>query len=183
MRIIGGSLKGRRFSPPKNFKARPTTDAARESLFNILANLYDFEELSVLDLFSGTGAISFEFASRGAFHITCVEKDYQHYNFIQKCISELDLADVIQPVKADVFSFLTKGVIPPVQLIFADPPFDLLHFDKVLPAVLESGLLAPEGLFILEHGPQNTYASHPGFQQLRKYGKVHFSFFGMHSSE
>lgn len=178
MRIVGGSLKGRRFSPPKNFRARPTTDTARESLFNILANHFYFEELSVLDLFSGTGAISFEFASRGVSQITCVEKDYQHYSFIQKCIQELDLASVIQPLKADVFTFLTKEAISPVRLIFADPPFDLPHFDKVLPAVLASGLLAAEGLFILEHGPQNDYSTHPAFQQLRKYGKVHFSFFG-----
>jgi 16S rRNA (guanine(966)-N(2))-methyltransferase RsmD len=178
MRIVGGSLKGRRFSPPKNFRARPTTDTARESLFNILTNHFDFEELTVLDLFSGTGAISFEFASRGVPKITCVEKDYHHYSFIQRCINELDLGSVVQALKADVFTFITKGVIKPVKLIFADPPFDLPHFDKVLPAVLESGLLAPEGLFILEHGPQNNYASHPAFQQLRKYGKVHFSFFG-----
>ena len=180
MRIVGGALKGRRFSPPKNFRARPTTDTARESLFNILANHYYFEELSVLDLFSGTGAISFEFASRGVVQITCVEKDYHHYSFIKKCIKELNLESVIQPLKADVFTFLTKGVISPVRLIFADPPFDLPHFDKVLPAVLESGLLAPEGLLILEHGPQNDFSSHPAFQQLRKYGKVHFSFFGKH---
>lgn len=180
MRIVGGELKGRRFSPPKNFRARPTTDTARESLFNILANHYFFEELTVLDLFSGTGAISFEFASRGVQKITCVEKDYHHYSFIKKCIQELNLESVIQPLKADVFTFLTKEAIGPVRLIFADPPFDLPHFEAVLPAVLNSGLLAPEGLFILEHGPQNDYGSHPDFQQLRKYGKVHFSFFGKH---
>lgn len=178
MRIVGGELSGRRFSPPKNFRARPTTDTARESLFNILANHYDFEELSVLDLFGGTGAISLEFASRGVPQVTCVEKKYHHYSFIKKCIVELDLTSVIQPVKADVFTFLSKGGMSPVRLIFADPPFDLPHFDKVLPAVLESGLMAPEGLFILEHGPQNDYSTHPAFQQLRKYGKVHFSFFG-----
>jgi 16S rRNA (guanine966-N2)-methyltransferase len=180
MRIVGGELKGRRFSPPKNFKARPTTDTARESLFNILANYYDFEELSVLDLFGGTGAISFEFASRGVPQVTCVENNYHHYSFIKKCIHELDLTSVVQPLKADVFTYLNKGVIHPVRLIFADPPFDLPQFDKVLPTVLESGFLTPDGLFILEHGPGNDFSSSPFFRQLRKYGKVHFSFFECH---
>jgi len=177
MRIIGGTLRGRRFSPPKNFKARPTTDTARESLFNILANYYDFEELTVLDLFGGTGAISMEFASRRASKVTCVEKNYQHYNFINKCIKELNLELVIQPIKADVFNFLNRGSIQPVRLIFADPPFDLVNFEEVLPAVLNSNLLATEGLFILEHGPKHDYSTHPAFQQQRRYGKVHFSFF------
>lgn len=177
MRIVSGKLKGRRFSPPKSFRARPTTDTARESLFNILANTIDFDEINVLDLFSGTGAISYEFASRGCPKVTSVEKDFHHLKFIQKCIQELDLDGVIHPVKADVFSFINHAVKADYDLIFADPPFELNDFEKAVPAVLNSGILKPGGLFILEHGPQRDYSSLEQFDQLRKYGKVCFSFF------
>lgn len=177
MRIVSGSFKGRRFSPPKNFRARPTTDTAREALFNILANNIDFEELEVLDLFGGTGAISLEFASRGAKAVTCIEKDFHHQKFIRQCVQDLKLESIIQVIKADVFTVLTKGELKPCPLIFADPPFDLRNFDKVLPAVLDSSLLINEGLFILEHGPDRKYNTHPAFEQLRSYGKVNFSFF------
>lgn len=177
MRIVSGSLKGRRFSPPKNFKARPTTDTAREALFNILGNILDFEDLKILDLFGGTGAISLEFASRGAHSVSCVEKNFHHQKFIRQCVQELGLESTVQVIKADVFTVLAKSALPPFDLIFADPPFDLRDFERVLPAVLDSGLLQHGGRFILEHGPDRNYSAHPAFEQLRNYGKVNFSFF------
>ncbi|ASB50822.1 RsmD family RNA methyltransferase [Alkalitalea saponilacus] len=178
MRIVSGYLKGRRFSPPKNFRARPTTDTARESLFNILANIIDFESVDILDLFSGTGAISFEFASRGANSVTLVEKNYHHYSFIRKCIDELELNEVIKPVKTDVFTYLDHVSDQQYDIIFADPPFDLKEFEKIVPAVLDRNLLKTDGIFILEHGPDKNFSDFANFNQQRKYGKVCFSFFG-----
>lgn len=178
MRIVGGSLKGRRFSPPKQFRARPTTDTAREALFNILTNHIDFEESSVIDLFAGTGAISLEFASRGVRQITSVEKDFHHFSFIRKCVAELGLEETISIVKSDVFNFLKHKGVAPASLIFADPPFDMPSFETILAAILDSGLLLPDGLLIIEHSSKNDFSGHHEFISLRKYGKVHFSFFG-----
>jgi 16S rRNA (guanine966-N2)-methyltransferase len=177
MRIVSGSLKGRRFSPPKSFRARPTTDTARESLFNILGHTLDFEDMAVLDLFSGTGAISYEFASRGCLLVTSVEKDFHHFKFIQKCVEELELTEIIKPVKADVFTFLKSDLNAHYDIVFADPPFELRGFEEVVEAVMSSNVLKEEGLFILEHGPQRDFTKHSHFTQVRKYGKVCFSFF------
>ena len=177
MRIVSGKLKGRRFSPPASFRARPTTDTAKENLFNILSNMVDFEDLEVLDLFSGTGSLSYEFASRGCASVTSVEKDFHHYTFIKKCIQELGLSQIIKPVKADVFTFLKKAPAHGYNLIFADPPFDLVSLENIPNNVLESKLLRPGGLFILEHGPGHDFSNHPAFNQTRNYGKVRFSFF------
>ncbi len=177
MRIVSGYLKGRRLFPPKNFKARPTTDTAKEALFNILYHSIEFEELNVLDLFAGTGAISYEFASRGVKSVTAIEKDFFHFKFIKDCVSELLLENIVYPIKADVFYYLANTQNQQFDLIFADPPFDFIKFDEVVPAVLNSSLLKPQGLFILEHGPTRNFSEHPEFRQIRKYGKVHFSFF------
>lgn len=177
MRIISGRLKGRRLSPPKNFKARPTTDTAREALFNVLAHSVDIDELKVLDLFSGTGAISYEFASRGCTEVVSVEKSFQHQSYIKKCIEEFDLKHEIKSIRADVFNYLKHAPKHYFNLVFADPPYDFEEFDKVHKAVLQAEVVVPGGWFILEHSVQQDYSSHPQFHSLRKYGKVCFTFF------
>jgi 16S rRNA (guanine(966)-N(2))-methyltransferase RsmD len=176
MRIVSGKLKGRRFSPPSSFKARPTTDQARESLFNILNNLISFEEQEVLDLFGGTGAMSYEFASRGAISVTTVEKSFPHFRFIKTTSETLGLSNELRIVKSDVFKFLPKDTHR-YTLIFADPPFSLPDLKELPLLVMNSGRLSPNGLFILEHGPDHNFKNHPFFWQQRNYGKVNFSFF------
>lgn len=176
MRIIGGEFKSRIFSPGKNFKARPTTDFARENLFNILANRVDFEDIKVLDLFAGTGSISFEFASRGCGNVTSVELDRMHFAFICSVIEKLDLKGTINPVCADTFRFIKKNK-EHFNIIFADPPYDLNRLNEIPELVMSSDLLSPEGLFILEHGKRNDFSLHPDFLELRVYGSVHFTFF------
>ena len=176
MRIVSGFLKGRRFSPPSSFKARPTTDQARESLFNILNNLIDFEEQVVLDLFSGTGAMSYEFASRGCKSVTAIEKNYAHYKFIKSTTQELGLNKTIKIKKVDAFKLLSK-IPESYTLIFADPPFNLPQIAHIPEMVMHSDHLTNEGLFILEHGPDQNFESDQYFWQVRHYGKVNFSFF------
>ncbi|MCT4590914.1 MAG: RsmD family RNA methyltransferase [Carboxylicivirga sp.] len=178
MRIISGKLKGRRFSPPKSFSARPTTDIARESLFNVLNNRVDFEDLQVLDLFGGTGSISYEFASRGCTDITTVELNYKHFSFIKTMLKEFDLAEDIRVIKADVFKYLQKCDLK-YDLIFADPPFDLKDFESIPDRFFENSLLKTDGIFILEHSDKKNFESHPNFNEVKKYGKVHFSFFSL----
>ncbi len=175
MRIVGGEYKGRIIKPSKNFRARPTTDIAKESLFNILANSYDFSEIKVLDLFSGTGSISYEFASRGCESIVLVEKDFHHYKFIRSTINELNL-DSINPVKGDVFKFIEKSTAQ-FDIIFADPPYDLKNLDKIPDLILSSKLLHENSLVIVEHPKNYNFSKLPQFQELRRYGNVHFSFF------
>jgi 16S rRNA (guanine966-N2)-methyltransferase len=179
MRIIGGTFKSRVFKPGKNFRARPTTDFARENLFNILANRYDFENKNVLDLFAGTGSISFEFASRGCPNITCVELDHFHYAFICSVIDKLGLKKVINPLNADAFR-VVKKIGQQFDFIFADPPYDLKRLADLPDLIMSSNLLSKEGLFILEHGKTNDFSSHPDFSEIRVYGSVHFSFFHPH---
>ncbi|PRY96019.1 RsmD family RNA methyltransferase [Marinilabilia salmonicolor] len=176
MRVVSGKLKGRRFSPPASFKARPTTDQARESLFNILNNLISFEDLEVLDLFGGTGAMSYEFASRGALSVTTVEKSFPHFKYIITTCETFGLTDTIKVVKADVFKYLQKENRP-YSLIFADPPFSLPELKELPSIIINSKALQSSGLFILEHGPDNNFENHPNFWQQRNYGKVNFSFF------
>lgn len=176
MRIISGSLKGRRFSPPKSFSARPTTDIARESLFNVLNNRVDFDELSVLDLFSGTGSISYEFASRGCTDVTSVEFNYKHFSFIKSMLKEFKLENEIKVLKADAFKYMQKCSFK-YDLIFADPPFDLKEFNSIPDKFFEQDLLKEEGVFILEHSDKISFEEHANFTELKKYGKVHFSFF------
>ena len=178
MRITGGILKGRRFSPPSNFRARPTTDMAKENLFNILTNFIDYEEINMLDLFAGTGSISFEFASRGCTDIISVENDYQHYKFICKCVEELELQEIIKPVKQDVFLFIQKvEKQQQFDMIFADPPFEMRNISKLPQLILDSNILKKEGYLIVEHSPVYDFSKMDKFWQVRKYGKVWFSFF------
>ncbi len=176
MRVISGFLKGRRYSPPKSFKARPTTDIARESLFNILVNRVDFSSLKVLDLFGGTGSISYEFASRGSMDVTTVEMNYNHYSFIKKTITELELDAAVRALKADAFKYMQK-CSEQYDIVFADPPFDLKNFDSIPELFFQNSLLKEDGIFILEHSDKKSFEDHPHFVELKKYGKVHFSFF------
>ena len=176
MRIISGTLKGRRFSPPKSFSARPTTDIARESLFNVLNNRLYFSDLKALDLFGGTGSISYELASRGCEDITTVELNYKHYSFIKSMIKEFALESQINVLKGDVFKFISR-CHDKFDMVFADPPFDLPTIENIPDLFFEQDLLTENGFFIMEHSDKKSFESHPNFTELRKYGKVHFSFF------
>lgn len=175
MRIISGKFKGRIIPVRKNFNARPTTDYAKESLFNILNNNFDFENCSVADLFSGTGGISYEFASRGCLSVISVEKDYRSYDFIKTTSKEFAFG-AIKPFKADVFKFLPKCT-DRFDIIFADPPYDLKNLDTLPDLVFENDLIDAQGWFILEHGKTHSFSGHNNFKELRVYGSVHFSIF------
>jgi 16S rRNA (guanine(966)-N(2))-methyltransferase RsmD len=176
MRIIGGELKGRLFNPGKNFKARPTTDFARENLFNILTNRIDFSETSVLDLFAGTGSISFEFASRGCMSVTAVEIDHVHYAFIAQVSRQLELEKVIHLLRYDVQKFIPRCTAK-YDLIFADPPYQLKWLKEIPELILKHELINPGGILVLEHGKSDDFSSHPNLFEERIYGSVHFSFF------
>jgi 16S rRNA (guanine(966)-N(2))-methyltransferase RsmD len=176
VRIISGTLKKQRFSPPKGFPSRPTTDFAKEGLFNILDNEITFEDLKILDLFAGTGNISFEFASREAGQITSVDKNFRCTKFMKDFCIEHKIANAMNIVKADVFKFVSNNH-QSYDLIFADPPFeDKLHLD-LINAVMNGEILAEDGLFILEHSKHNKFDDQKGFQHSRRYGHVVFSFF------
>ena len=175
MRIISGKYGRRRFDVPKNITARPTTDMARENLFNVLNNLVDFEGLTALDLFSGTGAISFELLSRGCASVTSVEKASTQYNFIRKVKTLLKEENLIQ-VKGDVFKFI-GSCSRKFDLIFADPPYDLPQLPQLPELILNSQMVQPGTLVIVEHSKANDFSHLPQFAQQRVYGKVHFSFF------
>ena len=174
MRIIGGSLRGR-VIPPADLLARPTTDFAKEGLFNMLANEYHFESLQVLDLFGGSGSISFEFASRGCAKITCVEMNLQNATYIKKVAAQLHL-DAIRVVRHNVFDFLNLCT-QTYDIIFADPPYDLQGVDNLPIKILERELLAPNGTFILEHSGAIVFSKVNHFVKAKRYGNVHFSFF------
>lgn len=175
MRIISGKYGGRIIKPPGNFKSRPTTDLAREGLFNILSNHFYFDDLEVLDLFAGTGSVGFEFASRGAVRVDMIEKNYQHFKFIRKVIEILQ-TDNIKVMKADFFKAI-KNIHQTYDIVFADPPYDLKEFEKVPELILSKTILKPDGLFILEHPSHYQFNALPGFFDLRIYGSVNFSFF------
>lgn len=175
MRIIGGKYGKRRIKTPKNLHLRPTTDQAKEALFNILNNQLFFDELKILDLFSGTGSISYEFISRDAQSVTCVENNLVHFKFITKVKSDFGM-DNLFPLKADVFKFLEINK-DQFDLIFADPPFDLANLVDIPDEVFSNNHLSENGLFILEHPEKYNFSNHIYFKELRKYGKVHFSFF------
>ena len=176
MRIIRGKYGRRRFDVPNNIKARPTTDFARENLFNVLENQIDFEETVALDLFAGTGAISFELLSRECKRVVCVEKHPTQYNFITKVQQQLG-DDNLQAIRGDVFKFVaTCG--EEFDFIFADPPYDLPQLESIPSRVLdENCLLRRGGLFVLEHSRNNDFSNHPWFAEHRVYGSVNFSFF------
>ena len=175
MRIIGGKYKGRRIVPPGNLKARPTTDYARESLFNILNNRIDFEGLTVLDLFSGTGSISYEFASRGAGEVHLVERDVKHIAGIRRIIKDMEMTN-IKPIHIDVRAYL-KACKFKYDLVFADPPYELKWL-KLLPDLIsEANVIKEEGFIIIEHPKNMSFEGHKLFFEHRNYGGVNFSFF------
>lgn len=176
MRIISGKYKGKRLTAPKKLPVRPTTDMAKEALFNILNNRYYFEDVAVLDLFSGTGNISFEFASRGSVNITSVDAHSGCVQYISKTSKELNFD--ISTMKSDVFKFLehTKSKY---DVIFADPPysFEITQFFKIPELIFQNKLLLEDGLLIVEHAEQTDLSSLPNFSDKRKYGSSVFSFF------
>ncbi|MFI3314915.1 MAG: RsmD family RNA methyltransferase [Rikenellaceae bacterium] len=175
MRIVSGTCKGRVINPPKALKARPTTDFAKENLFNILTNRIEIENIRVLDIFSGSGSISYEFASRGAKQVVSVEKDPIHQSFIRQCSATLGLKNILS-VKSNAFVFI-KHSKESFDLIFADPPYDLQEADNLPQLIFESTLLNDDGVFILEHSKSKDFSSSPHFQERRAYGSVNFSFF------
>lgn len=176
MRIVGGMHRGRQFSPGKSFKARPTTDMAKESLFNILSNQIDFEEVKVLDLFAGTGSISFEFVSRGCKRVTAVELNFQHIQFIKSIVEKLRADKELKIIKGNAFQYCEKTT-DKFDLVFADPPYDHKQFAEVPNLVLNSSLISPNGLFVLEHSKYFNFTEYPELVETRNYGSVHFSFF------
>jgi 16S rRNA (guanine(966)-N(2))-methyltransferase RsmD len=175
MRIISGKFKRRVISPPGNLPVRPTTDMAKESLFNILGNYFDFENKTVLDLFAGTGNISYEFVSRGCSYVTAVDKDLGCIKFINQTSEKLQMSE-LSTVKLDVFHFIssTKNKY---DIIFADPPYDLANIADISNLIFEKQLLNQDGWLIVEHPAEINFAESLHFYEHRKYGRVNFSFF------
>lgn len=180
MRIISGRYRGKHIVPDNRLTLRPTTDFAKEGLFNILANRFDFQQLDVLDLFAGTGSISYEFASRGEqASIHAVDMENRHVMFIRNTARRLHLGQ-IRVVRDDVFHFLTICKAQ-YDIIFADPPYDMTGVEELPGLVFGRNLLKPEGIFVLEHSRQHVFTDHPQLYEHRNYGNVHFSFFGQSS--
>lgn len=176
MRIISGKLKSFRFSPPKGFPSRPTTDFAKEALFNVLEHRFSLYDLEILDLFAGTGSISLEFASREAGNITTIEKDFRCVKFIQGLTKKYQVDKEVSILKSDVISFLQKTTVQ-YDIIFADPPFaDKIH-ETIVSIIKERALLTEIGLLIIEHGQETKLEQLEGFQETKRYGGVYFSFF------
>lgn len=176
MRIIRGKYGRRRFDVPRNITARPTTDFARENIFNVIENLIDFETApSALDLFAGTGAVTWEFVSRGCSRVTAVEQAPVQCRFINEVKSKLE-DETMTLVRGDVFKFI-KTVRSPYDIVFADPPYDHPQFETLPRLVLESGAVKSGTLFILEHSSKRDFSMLPGFLEKRVYGNVNFSIF------
>lgn len=175
MRVITGLYKGRHFDIPRTFKARPTTDCAKENIFNVLKGYLDFSETAALDLFSGTGSISLELLSRGCRPVVSVEADREHARFIRQCMEKIGTEDNVL-VCGDVFKFL-KSCRRQFGLVFADPPYTLPGIAALPAAILESGVLADGGILVFEHGKRNSFAADARFIEHRSYGSVNFSLF------
>lgn len=175
MRIIGGRLRGLRLNPPKNLPVRPTTDLAKEALFNILQNKIEFEDIRVLDLFSGTGNISMEFASRGAAQVISVDRSIHCVNYLKDTARQHGLTN-IKVYKDDVFKYLQLET-DKFDLVFADPPYDLNRIPELPKVVFERELLLPGALLIVEHQSMQNLSNHPAFSEQRQYGHSSFSFF------
>lgn len=194
MRIISGTYKGRRISPPKNISARPTTDFAKESLFNLLNNRIDFDGIDMLDLFAGTGSIGLEFISRGARDVIAVEMAHTQQNFIIQTCKLLKIKN-LNLIRGDVFKFINSCKMQ-FDFIYADPPYDLPQLSKIPDLIFKDNpstnmtdsvdansnhdhntLLKPDGIFVLEHSKNNDFSTHPHYVETRKYGNVHFTFF------
>ena len=199
MRIITGKYKGRHFDIPRSFKARPTTDFAKENIFNVLTGYIDFEGATALDLFSGTGSISLELASRGCAQVISVEADRDHHRFIQQCLQKLSqtvgdgyfllagrqtkktrpqLFDrpTVTAIRGDVFKFV-KSCKQQFDFIFADPPYALAELKTIPTLIFEKNLLKADGVFVFEHGKNDSFTDHPNFVEHRSYGSVNFSIF------
>ena len=181
MRIITGKYKGRHFDIPRTFKARPTTDFAKENIFNVLIQYVDFDGAEALDLFSGTGSITLELLSRGCSRVVSVELDRDHHRFIQDCLKKLtansqELTANVIPIRGDVFRFI-KSCKQQFDFIFADPPYALKELPTLPDLVIDRSLLKPDGLFVLEHGKDYDFSQHPHFLEHRQYGSVNFSLF------
>jgi 16S rRNA (guanine(966)-N(2))-methyltransferase RsmD len=175
MRIIRGKYGRRRFDVPTGISARPTTDFARENIFNVLENMVDFEGLTAIDLFSGTGAISFEMLSRGAASVVAVEKAATQYRFIRKVADQLNCHE-LTVIKGDALRYIASCSTP-VNLVFADPPYDMEGFADVPGAILSSGAVAPGTIVVVEHNKKHDFSSLTGFLEHRTYGSVNFSIF------
>lgn len=175
MRVITGKYKGRHFDVPRSFKARPTTDFAKENIFNVLTRYVDFEDCKALDLFAGTGSISLEMLSRGAQTVVSVEMDRNHAAFIQECLKKLNDDSCIL-IKGDVFRFI-KSCKQQFDFIFADPPYSLPNLATIPDLVFEHNLLAEGGVLVFEHGKKDDFSQHPRFVEHRAYGSVNFSIF------
>jgi 16S rRNA (guanine(966)-N(2))-methyltransferase RsmD len=175
MRIISGTHKSRHINPPIKLPVRPTTDFAKESIFDVMNNYFDFNGLSVLDLFAGTGNISYEFASRGCEKVTAIEQDFHCTRFIEETKIKMGL-NAIHVIKANVFSCLitTKAKY---NIIFADPPYDMIGYDKIPTLVFENEMLLPNGWLIIEHSRDTDFSKNEHLFQHRMYGKVNFSIF------
>jgi 16S rRNA (guanine(966)-N(2))-methyltransferase RsmD len=190
MRIITGKYKGRHFDIPRTFKARPTTDFAKENIFNVLTQYIDFDGATALDLFSGTGSITLELLSRGCRQVVCVEMDRDHHRFIQECLKKLqgeknvqrsmsnDQCSMfnVQCIRGDVFRFL-KSCRQQFDFIFADPPYALKELPTIPDIIFEKNLLTEDGIFVFEHGKDYDFSQHPHFVEHRQYGSVNFSLF------
>jgi 16S rRNA (guanine(966)-N(2))-methyltransferase RsmD len=180
MRIISGQFRGRRIQASGKVTARPTTDFAKEGLFNLLNNRIDFEDIQVLDLFAGTGGIGIEFISRGCSTLTGIEKNEHHCQYIRKVCQELKIQNY-NLIRGDVFKYIASCRTG-FDVIFADPPYELENLAQIPDLIFQHKLLNPDGLFVLEHGSKNNFSTHPNFIMNRNYGNVHFSFFENHSS-
>ena len=177
MRIITGKYKGRHFDIPRTFKARPTTDFAKENIFNVLRQYVDFDDATALDLFSGTGSITLELLSRGCRQVVSIEKDRDHHRFIQQCLQKLAVDDgSVQCIRGDVFRFV-PSCRQTFDIIFADPPYALPELPRLPDLIFEHQLLNADGLFVFEHGKDHDFATHPHFVEHREYGSVNFSLF------
>ena len=176
MRIVGGEFSGRRFSPPTSTPARPTTEVAKEGLFNTLGNMLDFEGIKTCDLFGGTGSISYELASRGAEDLILIERDQGNITFIKKTSQVLGIADKLKIIKGDVFKFMKQNT-EQYDFIFAGPPYALQNIDEIPILLFEKNMLKRGGIFVLEHTPRTDYQNHPNFARIKNYGTTIFSFF------
>ena len=178
MRIITGRYKGRHFDIPRSFKARPTTDFAKENIFNVLIQYVDFDGATALDLFSGTGSITLELLSRGCQQVVSVELDRDHHRFICDCLKKLEVkgGNAVLPLRGDVFRFV-KSCKQQFDFIFADPPYALKELPTLPDLIFERQLLNDDGIFVLEHGKDHDFSQHPHFVEHRQYGSVNFSLF------
>ena len=176
MRIITGIYKGQHFDIPKSFKARPTTDFAKENIFNVLTGYMDFEDAMALDLFSGTGSISLELLSRGCKQVISVEADRDHHRFIQQCLQKLQHTGGVTPLRGDAFRFI-KSCKQQFDFIFADPPYALKELPTIPSLIFEHNLLKDDGIFVFEHGKDHDFSDDPHFVEHRSYGSVNFTIF------